>query len=314
MNTEFSILEKNENFLVQEGSKIENNFKEIHYKNDLSFLNQYNLNWNTFKNIKDYSKTIRKIILSKGFSKKLIKNKNSISKNTTEFSNTNINSNSNLVSMSNNSNVYSNQNNFSNQIQNNINFSNNKITKEDLITDNFNFDNISNQIFFSKFENDMKNDIYYQAHLEYEKFIEERTKILQKINEINIDISNSTERRSICLDNITKYQSKEICKRLKNLNLKRKHQSNIVLEQDYSFSDDSLDYDLISVQDNSHRRDYEKNLDDLIEVISKAKIAGDIDSNLRKKKKNMANLRLKLEKEFKSMLLTIKYLDINIKE
>lgn len=313
MNTEFSLLEKNENFQVQESSNIENNSKKIHNKNDLSFLNQYNLNWNTFKNIRDYSKTIRKIILSQGFSKKLIKKNKSISMNTTEFSNTNINSNSNLVSMSNNSNVCSNQNNFSNQIQNNINFSNNKITKENLITDNFNFDNNSNQIFFSKFENDMKNDIYYQAHLEYEKFMDERTKLLRKINEINIDISNSTERRSVCLDNITKYQSKEICKRLKNLNIKRKHQSNIVLEQDYSFSDDSLDYDLIPLQDNSHKRDYEKNLDDLIEVISKAKIAGDIDSNLRKKKKNMANLRIILEKEFKSLLLTIKYLDINTK-
>jgi hypothetical protein len=322
---EFSILQQDENVQLHESLNLDINSTNLLNKNSSSFLNQTNLNRNTFKNIRDHCKIIKKL-LSQNFNKKSLKKKKNKSmtssrimqnRESTEFSNTNININSNsnnlLIMTHNNSNINSNQNNFSHQIQNNINYTNKKITKEDLVSGNFKFD--INEDFFLQYDNDMKNDVYYQAYLEYQKFMQDRKKLLRKINEINIHIPNTIERRSIHSDNISKYESKEISNRLKNLNIKKRPKSNIVLEQDFSFSDDSLDYDIMPVQNNnSHRKDYEKNLDDLIEVISKAKSPSDIDCNLRKKKKNMASLRLMLEKEFKSVLLTIKYLDINKQE
>jgi hypothetical protein len=161
---------------------------------------------------------------------------------------------------------------------------------------------------FHEISEEIDKDTSYTNFLKLEKAVKERIKTCLIINVINFSICPSTNVKSVYEDNLSKDKAKKILK-----NFKTKTQSNkkqiIVNEDDYEFSDDSIDYSISPVANNTNISDETTKLE---EILSSVKTKSDI-TNLIKKSvgSKPVKLKIRLEKDMKSILLMMKFLNIS---
>jgi len=161
---------------------------------------------------------------------------------------------------------------------------------------------------FLEISKEIDKDTSYTNFLKLDKAVKKRIKTCLITNVINFSICPSTKVKSVYQDNLSKDMAKKILK-----NFKTKSQSNkkqiIVKEDDYEFSDDSVDYSISPITYNTNVL---KETIKLEEILSSAKTKSDI-KNLIKKSVSLKPLKLKirLEKDMQSILLMMNYLNIS---
>jgi hypothetical protein len=113
----------------------------------------------------------------------------------------------------------------------------------------FNFKNLSTNLDLLDeiLVTNVKNNKQYQQFAKINKKIAERIKSTIYLSEIQFSLLGNKDGKSVINDSLPKKEIKELVTRIINGNDKIKNKQKIVREDDYSFSDDSLDYDLIPI-------------------------------------------------------------------
>jgi hypothetical protein len=155
---------------------------------------------------------------------------------------------------------------------------------------------------------EIEKDTSYTRFLKLEKAIKERIKTCLVINVINFSICSSSNTKSIYEDKLSKENAKKIIKKFKT-SKPSKNKQIIVNEDDFSFSDDSLDYSISPIPLNTKPLVEVQRLE---EIISKAKSETELKNLIRKScSKNPTKLKCRLEVDMKSLLLMMKCLNIS---
>lgn len=189
------------------------------------------------------------------------------------------------------------------QIQNNVNNSSSLAQIKQKLKNNSNFTN--------EYEEIMNKNTKFNCYLENKTKLHIYLSKLKIVKEIDFEIINNKKEKSIYKDKINKTEAKSISLKLQN-NVSNKSKNVIVKENECSFSDDSVDLEMIPklcINKNNNKTDYNV-MKNLKEIIESSKNETEINQKIKKKTDSL-KVRNALEGDLKSILLLAKYLKLH---